>query len=124
MPVVRSAEAVVHEIHGGRFVSYAAPRSGSEELCAWRTEIPAGLRAPVHTVDREEILHLLTGTLLVTLDGRAERVGAGDTVIVNAGTAFGVENPGDRPATAWVTTSVGLRAELPDGSVLSPPWAN
>ncbi|MCX4913782.1 cupin domain-containing protein [Streptomyces sp. NPDC060011] len=124
MPVVRSSEAVVHEIHGGRFVSHAAPRSGSKELCAWRTELPAGLRAPVHTVDREEIFHLLTGDLLITLDGRTEQVTAGDTVIVNAGTTLGIENTSGQPATAWVTTSVGLRAELADGSVLTPPWAN
>lgn len=124
MPVVRSSEAVVHEIHGGRFVSYATPRSGSEELCAWRTELPAGLRAPVHTVDREEIFHLLSGDLLITLDGRTEPVTAGDTVIVNPGTALGIENASGQPATAWVTTSVGLRAELADGTVLTPPWAN
>jgi hypothetical protein len=34
MPVVRSSEGVTHEIHGARFVSYAHPRAGSEQLCA------------------------------------------------------------------------------------------
>ncbi|WCN06576.1 cupin domain-containing protein [Streptomyces sp. M92] len=124
MPVVRSSEGATHEIHGTRFVSYAAPRTGGEELCAWRGEIPAGTKAPAHTVSREEVFHLLTGELLVTLDGRTERVTAGDTVIVNAGTEFAVENPTDRTATSWVTTSVGLTAELADGTVLTPPWAN
>jgi hypothetical protein len=33
-----------------------------------------------------------------------------------------VDNPGDEPATAWVTTSVGLLGVLPDGSWISPPW--
>ncbi|MEV6013971.1 MULTISPECIES: cupin domain-containing protein [unclassified Streptomyces] len=124
MPVVRSSEAVVHEIHGGRFLSYASPRSGSKELCAWRVEIPAGHQAPVHTVDREEIFLLLSGELLVTLGGSTERVSSGDTVIVTPGVAFGIENPAQETALAWVTTSVGLRAELADGSSLTPPWAN
>ncbi|MFF7609494.1 cupin domain-containing protein [Streptomyces parvulus] len=124
MPIVRSSEGVTHEIHGARFVSYAAPRTGSAQLCAWRGEIPAGTRAPAHTVDREEIFHLLTGELLITLDGRAERVSAGDTVIVSAGATLAVENPTDRTATSWVTTSVGLTAELADGTRLAPPWAN
>ncbi|CAL9273176.1 MULTISPECIES: cupin domain-containing protein [Streptomyces] len=124
MPIVRCSEAETHEIHGARFVSYAAPRTGSRELCAWRGEIPAGTKAPAHTVDREEILHLLTGELLITLDGRTERVTAGDTVIVNPGATLAVENPTDRTATSWVTTSVGLTAELADGTVLTPPWAN
>ncbi|GGZ06700.1 cupin domain-containing protein [Streptomyces poonensis] len=124
MPVVRSSDSVVHEIHGARFVSYAAPRTGSRELCAWRGEVPAGTKAPVHTVNREEILHLLDGELLVTLDGVAERITAGDTVIVPSGAAFGVENPGEGTAVTWVATSVGLEARLADGTHLVPPWAN
>lgn len=124
MPVVRSSEGLVHEIHGARFVSYATPRTGSKELCAWRGEIPAGTKAPVHTVNREEIFHLLSGELLITLDGHAERITAGDTVIINPGATFGVENPTQETAISWVTTSIGLRAELADGTVLTPPWAN
>ncbi|MFF4348187.1 cupin domain-containing protein [Streptomyces sp. NPDC001530] len=124
MPVIRSSEAIVHEIHGARFVSYATPLSGSKELCAWRGEIPARHQAPVHTVNREEIFHLLSGELLITLDGRTETVTAGDTVIINPGATLGVENPTDEVAISWVTTSIGLQAELADGSVLTPPWAN
>jgi quercetin dioxygenase-like cupin family protein len=124
MPVVRSSEAVVHEIHGVRFVSYATPLSGSKELCAWRGEIPAGAKGPLHTVNREEIFHLLTGELLITLDGRTERITAGDTAIINPGATLGIENPTQETATAWITTSIGLQAELADGSVLTPPWAN
>ncbi|MEU4089896.1 cupin domain-containing protein [Streptomyces aureus] len=124
MPVVRPSEAVTHEVHGARFDSYAAPRSGSKELCAWRAEIPAGHQAPVHTVNREEIFLLLSGELLVTLDGRTERITAGDTVIITPGVSLAIENPTDRSAHSWVTTSVGLQAELADGSTLTPPWAN
>ncbi|MFD5229693.1 cupin domain-containing protein [Streptomyces qaidamensis] len=124
MPIVRSSEAVTHEIHGARFVSYAAPNSGSKELCAWRGEIPAGLKAPAHTVSREEIFHLLDGELLITLDGRTERIAAGDTVIINPGATLAVENPTDRTAYSWVTTSIGLEARLADGTRIAPPWAN
>jgi quercetin dioxygenase-like cupin family protein len=124
MPVVRSSEAVVHEVHGARFVSYAAPRTGSKELCAWRVEIPAGATAPAHTVSREEVFHLLDGELLITLDGRTERAVAGDAVVVNPGTTLGIENPAGRTAVSWVTTSTGLEAELADGTRLAPPWAN
>ncbi|WP_328774368.1 cupin domain-containing protein [Streptomyces sp. NBC_00286] len=124
MPVVRSSEAVTHEIHGARFISYATPRTGSKELCAWRGEIPAGTKAPAHTVNREEIFHLLEGELLITLDDRTERIAPGDTVIINPGATLRVENPTDRTAVSWVTTSIGLEAELTDGSRITPPWAN
>ena len=124
MPVIRTSEAVTHEIHGARFVSYATPLTGSKELCAWRGEIPAGTKAPFHTVSREEIFHLLIGELLITLDGRTDRITAGDTVIVNPGATLGVENPTDQTAISWVTTSIGLEAVLEDGTQITPPWAN
>ena len=124
MPVIRAAEAVTHEIHGARFVSYATPLTGSKELCAWRGEIPAGTKAPAHTVNREEIFHLLDGELLITLDGRTGRITAGDTLIINPGATLAVENPTDRTAFSWVTTSIGLEAVLADGTRITPPWAN
>ncbi|GHK03325.1 cupin domain-containing protein [Streptomyces sp. NPDC003753] len=124
MPVVRSSQAVTHEMHGARFVSHATSLSGSKELCAWRGEIPAGTRAPLHTVNREEIFHLLSGELLITLDGQAERITAGDTVIINPGVTVGVENPTDEVAVSWVTTSIGLEAVLADGTRITPPWAS
>lgn len=99
-------------------------RGGSKELCAWRGEIPAGTKAPAHTVNREEIFHLLDGELLITLDGRTDRITAGDTVIINPGATLTVENPADRTAVSWVTTSIGLEAELADGTRITPPWAN
>jgi len=124
MPVIHPSEAVTHEIHGARFVSYATPLTGSKELCAWRGEIPAGTKAPAHTVNREEILHLLAGELLITLDGDTHRVTPGDTVIVNPGATLSVQNPTDDTAVTWVTTSIGLSATMADGSVITPPWAN
>ncbi|MEU5319592.1 cupin domain-containing protein [Streptomyces sp. NPDC021056] len=124
MPVIRSSEAVTHEIHGARFVSYATPLTGSKELCAWRGEIPAGTKAPAHTVNREEIFHLLDGELLITLDDATHRITAGDTLIINPGATLSVENPTDRTAITWVTTSIGLQATLADGTVITPPWAN
>ncbi len=125
MPVVHAAEAVVHDMHGSRFTSYAAPARGSAELCAWRLDVPAGSQGVAHAVSREEILFVLSGTLLVTLgDGptAAEPTRAGDAVVVPPGSRVRIDNPGDEPAAAWVTTSVGLEAVLADGSRLSPPW--
>jgi quercetin dioxygenase-like cupin family protein len=124
MPVIRSSEAVTHEIHGARFVSHATPLTGSKELCAWRGEIPAGTKAPAHTVNREEIFHLLDGELLITLDDETHRITAGDTLIINPGATLSVENPTDGTAISWVTTSIGLQATLADGTVITPPWAN
>jgi quercetin dioxygenase-like cupin family protein len=124
MPVIHAAEAVAHDMHGSRFTSYAAPARGSAELCAWRLDVPAGCEGTTHVVSREEIVFVLGGTLLVTLGDEAAGVTcrAGDAIVVPAGSSVRVDNPGGEPASAWVATSVGLEAVLPDGSSLSPPW--
>ncbi|MER5864840.1 cupin domain-containing protein [Kitasatospora sp. NPDC002040] len=124
MPVIRSAQATVHEIHGARFTSHAGSSTGSATLRAWRLDLPAGTPGTEHTVSHEEVLHLLAGTPDVVLDGERSTLAPGDTVIVPAGARLCLDNPGDQPATAWVTTTVGLRATLADGTVLAPPWAN
>ncbi|MFI5959249.1 cupin domain-containing protein [Cryptosporangium sp. NPDC051539] len=124
MPVLSEESAAVHEIHGSRFTSYVRPASGSAELCTWRLDVPAGTAGVPHRPSREEVLVVLGGAALVTIDGEAKTATAGDVVLVPAGASFQVDVTGDGPLRAWVTTSVGLVAELPDGSTLTPPWAN
>ncbi|SHN44499.1 cupin domain-containing protein [Cryptosporangium aurantiacum] len=122
MPVLQADSAVTHEVHGSRFTSYVRPAVGSAELCAWRLDVPAGTTGVPHRPSREEVLVILSGSAEVTLDGEVRTATAGDVVLVPAGASFRVD-VGDEPLRAWVTTSVGLTAELPDGSTLTPPWA-
>ncbi|MGH3416785.1 MAG: cupin domain-containing protein, partial [Actinocrinis sp.] len=114
MPVIRPAEAVVHEMHGARFTSYAAPSTGSGELCVWRIELPAPAepahgdapRAVPHRISREEVFVVVGGNLRLTLDGRSEPLSAGDVAIAPAGSLLALENLGPGSAAAWVSTSV------------------
>jgi mannose-6-phosphate isomerase-like protein (cupin superfamily) len=122
MPIVRAPDAVPHRLHGATFHSYAAPATGSTELCAWRLEVGPGTTGTAHVVSREEVLLLLDGVLTVTLDDVTTEVSAGEVVVVPAGSRFRVDNTSGRGAAAWVTTSVGLAATLADGTTISPPW--
>ena len=122
MPIVRETDAVPHRLHGATFHSFAAPARGSSELCAWRLEVAPGTEGVAHRVSREEVLLVLGGVLTVTLDDVTAHVSAGEVVVVPAGARFRVDNVSAGPATAWVTTSVGLAATMPDGSTISPPW--
>ncbi|GAA3336222.1 cupin domain-containing protein [Amorphoplanes nipponensis] len=122
MSVVRERDAVAHRLHGSTFHSFVAPSSGSAELCAWRLEVAPGTTGVPHRVSREEVLLVLTGELTATIDGAATTVRRGEVAFVPAGARFALDNTADAPATAWVTTSVGLEATLPDGSSISPPW--
>src|SRR4051812_12719093 len=124
MPVLDSASAAAFEVHGSRFTSYARPATGSAQLCAWRLDVPAGTSGVPHRPSREEVLAILAGAARVTLDGEVRTAATGDVVLVPAGAEFQLDVVGDAPLRAWVTTTVGLTAELPDGSTMTPPWAS
>lgn len=122
MPLVRPSDAVRHELHGAAFTSYAAPSLGSRELCAWRLEVPAGQTGVPHRISREEVFLVLDGAPVISLDGQPHQLAAGDVLVAPAGATLQLDNPGDVPVTAWVTTSVGLEGVLPDGTRITPPW--
>ncbi|MEU9192698.1 cupin domain-containing protein [Streptomyces hundungensis] len=124
MPFIRSEEAVVHEIHGGRFVSYIRPDTGSRDLAAWRVEIPAAMVGPTHTISAEETFYILSGCLQLAIDGESAELVTGDAAVAPAGSELAIANTTDQPAHIWVTTRVGLTAKLADGDTLTPPWAS
>lgn len=73
--------------------------------------------------NREEVMRVLAGDLLITLDGQCESVGPGAVVLVPAGAQLRVDG-GQAEAHVWVTTTAGLQATTSDGATISPPWAN
>ena len=121
MTIVRSGDHRLHDAAGTRFCSYVAPSRGSEQLCAWRTEVPPGSAGLAHRVSHEEVLLVLTGKATAVIDGEASPLLAGDVAIFPAGAQVRVDTAG-RGVDLWVTTSVGFTAELPDGTTLTPPW--
>jgi quercetin dioxygenase-like cupin family protein len=124
MPVVRAAEAEVHQMHNARFTSYARPGTGSTELCVWRLDIDPESQGQPHRVLREEVFVLLEGEVVLTIDGVASSLGAGDAAIAPAGAVIRVDNPGAGRAGILVTVPVGFWGELPDGTRITPRWVN
>jgi quercetin dioxygenase-like cupin family protein len=114
---------VRYDAHGGRVLSYVAPSRGSEQLCAWRLEVPPDLRGVPHRPTREEVLLVLTGELCAAVDGSRATLRPGDVLVVPAGAELAIDG-GPPGCTAWVTTSPGLEAVLPDGRRMAPPWAS
>jgi quercetin dioxygenase-like cupin family protein len=123
MSVVRATDAVEHEVHGSTFSSFVAPSRGSAQLCAWRLTVPADVKGVAHRPTREEVLLILDGSMRVTLDGEVADLSQGDVAVVPAGSELCVDS-GSAGVSAWVTTTSGLEAVLPDGSRFAPPWAN
>jgi quercetin dioxygenase-like cupin family protein len=121
MPVITEDSSTKHEIHGSVFHSYVTSHDGSS-LCAWRLSVPPGVEGVAHRPDRDEVLLVLEGAMRATVNGTQSRLAAGGVLLVQAGDELKVDTGCDG-VTAWVTTTAGLTATMPDGSRLAPPWA-
>ncbi|MFJ8870130.1 cupin domain-containing protein [Streptomyces sp. NPDC102473] len=75
-------------------------------------------------ISHEETFYVLSGRLRLTIGGETAELGVGDAAVAPAGSALAVANTTDQPAHMWVTTRVGLSAELADGSTITPPWTH
>lgn len=121
LPIYFPTDADEFEAHGSRFASFLRTARGASSLCAWRLDVPPGLRGVAHRPDHEEVILLLRGRLDVALDGDRQTVEAGAVVHVPAGAELKVDG-GPDGATAWVTTTAGLTASIGE-ETMAPPWA-
>jgi mannose-6-phosphate isomerase-like protein (cupin superfamily) len=122
MSIVRAADAPRFELGGTRFTVHAGPSNGSKEICTWRISVPAGSQSMPHTLDRDEVFVVLSGTIRITPGGEA--LTGGDSAVVPAGGRIELGNPGDEPAEVQVAIQAGFSAYNADGSLFgTPPWA-
>jgi mannose-6-phosphate isomerase-like protein (cupin superfamily) len=74
-----------------------------------------------HTLDRDEVFMVLSGTVQVTPDG--DKLGAGDAAVVLAGEPIRLTNLGEGPAELYVAITAGFTGTMADGTTIQPPWA-
>lgn len=120
MPLV--TRSTTYDMHGASFESFVSPRTGSRDLCAWRTTLCPGQSGTEHTVDSEEVMLVLSGAPRLALDGVQVDAEPGSVVFVPAGSSVLLDNPGGAEAEVWVTSVPGLTATTGDGGRISPPW--
>ncbi|MEU7381910.1 MULTISPECIES: cupin domain-containing protein [unclassified Streptomyces] len=123
MYVISETEQRTTRTPAGSVFGLAGPSQGSSEVSTWRVELGADSATPVHVIDREQVWMPLSGEFLVEADGRTERAGAGQAVVVPAGVVRRLKAVGG-PAEALVAMVVGGKAMLPGSADRIPlPWA-
>ncbi len=121
MPVYPPADFTEFVTHGSTFAAYVNPSRGSTQLCAWRLTVPPNLTGAAHRPSREEVLLVLTGRLHITINDDSQDLEPGAVVHVPAGALLQIDTH-EQGGSAWVTTTPGLAAALPDGTTITPPW--
>lgn len=123
MTTIQADHAPRFALPGLSFTGLASPSRGSSALCTWRLEIEPGFASPEgHTLDRDEIFMVVSGSIRLSDDGAA--IGAGGAAVVTAGTPIKVTNTGDGRAEVIVAIAAGFCARAEDGTEIgTPPWA-
>ena len=122
MQVIRAAEAPRFQLPGVEFAGLAAPSRGSAGLCTWKLTVDPGHGGgEPHTLDRDEVFMVLSGTVQITSDG--DELTAGDAVVVPAGEPISLTNLGADAAELYVAITAGFTGIMADGTKVQPPWA-
>lgn len=122
MYVIHAAEAPQFRLPGVQFTGLAAPSRGSDGLCTWRLAVEVGVHNDEpHTLDRDEVFMVVSGTVQVTADG--DKLGPGDAVVVRAGEPVQLANLGEATAELYVAITAGFTGTMADGTTIQPPWA-
>jgi mannose-6-phosphate isomerase-like protein (cupin superfamily) len=123
MTIIRAAEAPRFAMDGSEFVVFSGPSNGSRQICTWRLTVPPGHESMPHTLDRDEVFVVLSGSLRLSPDGPV--LGPGDSAVVPAGAPIAAANPAGEPAEVYVAIQAGFTAFKQDGEVFgTPPWAS
>jgi mannose-6-phosphate isomerase-like protein (cupin superfamily) len=124
MPVVHAPAAPTHALGGTIFTSLATPsRGGTGDTSLWRVSIAPGTPPTPHSLTREEIFVVLSGSADVVIDAARSTATTGDAIVVPQGVRFQLGNTTDQPLELLCCLPVGGQARLDDGTLFTPPWA-
>jgi len=122
MHVTHAAEAERFQLPGVEFTALAAPSRGSAGLCTWKLTVEPGHGGDApHTLDRDEVFMVLSGTVQLAADG--DKLGPGDAAVVPAGEPIALTNLGEGEAQLIVAITAGFTGYMADGTAVQPPWS-
>ncbi|MEP7033110.1 MAG: cupin domain-containing protein [Actinomycetota bacterium] len=122
MPIVKSDDAPEFDLAGVCIRGLSSPSRGALETMSYRVDLRPGQRLPEHTHDHEEVFHVLSGSITVSLDGEETPLGPGDTVMIPPGVSHFSYADGSLAAAILAMMPVGTVMIRPGGERLAPPW--
>src|SRR5215207_6717823 len=124
MKLIKHTAAPTFDAGGTTVTAYAAPSRGASEVSLWQIELAPGSTSPRHHMDREEVFLGIGGHAVADVAGTRYQLGAGDCLILPAGTDFTLHVPGEEPYRALACVPAGAQAVMTDdGATFVPPWA-
>jgi quercetin dioxygenase-like cupin family protein len=100
----------------------AVPSRGSHELSSWRVDLPPHTTSGPHSLDREQIIVVGTGTVTAAIGDEEFTAGPGDALILPPDTLVDLRNPADTASMATVISPAGFQATA-GTATFAPPWS-
>ena len=122
MPILRYDDAPTFDLNGISVRGLASPSRGAAETMSYRVDLASGQSLPEHRHDHEEVFHVLSGALTVSLDGEENELGVGDTVMIPPGVSHFSYVAEHATAALLAVMPSGTVMIRPDGERVSPPW--
>jgi len=98
-------------------------RYRGDTVAVWRTTMQPGSAGPVHTVDREQVIVVLSGELTATVRDQTVLAGPGDALLLPAGVVRQLRNEGSGPTVTLTSAVPGGRAQVGDNDAVIVPWS-
>jgi mannose-6-phosphate isomerase-like protein (cupin superfamily) len=98
-------------------------RSGARGLALWQEEHLPGFKVPLHLHDCEEVITVIDGCILASVEGRSFPVGRGESFLIPAWVPHGFEVTGTQAVRLLaIFASSEPRIFRQDGTPSVPPW--
>lgn len=119
--IVRANEARITETPNAMMTTLASPTMSGSATSMWIVKMTANAAGPMHTMDSEQIWHVLAGTAQCEIEGEACAMGQGDSLRISGGANRQFTAITD--VTMVVSGESAATASRDDGSnPVVPPW--
>ena len=105
-------DRTVTESDGRRTCEVFGAADGHEDLSVAWFVLPPGCKGAARRNDLTEVVIVLSGKGLTSIEGRAEEIGAGHSIHVPPGALWRLENAGREPLVGYSICTPAYRPEL------------
>lgn len=123
MPLVRHEQIEALELPGLVHRTVAGHAQGVKTMEVWVQTMLPGAATPVHRHACEEVIVVLSGSGVCTVDGKSFEFGANSTLIVEADAVHQLVNTSDEPMHLVASLAMApVRVRHADGAAMALPW--
>jgi quercetin dioxygenase-like cupin family protein len=122
--IVREESLEVIETPGGNWgCGLATPSRGAAETSVIRQRQLPGGSNPCHSHDREEVMVMLGGNVILTYAEERQPLAAGDIAIIPPHISHQIENQSESTAEWLLVSPAHMKYFHANGDEAMPPWA-